>query len=413
MGRRRGRTPISALFLNVHGLRTALLEPSLLSNLNHSILFFSETWVHSSTGPSIPNMDFFEVLATKPPGRGRPSGGLQLYCHPRFNSKLLSSTPSLIAVSLPHISVLGCYFKPTTDFDDLVLSLASALSLCPPDLPILIGGDFNLRPDSVQFKDLSYFLAHYGISLLSDPSTPTYLYSQGSSCIDHVFASRSLQSPSVKVQDISCSDHLPLQTKFSVPRLTKLTTKQACPPARIDIPSAATALSNLDPESPVPSLISEVDKIFASSTTVPRRGRKARSRTWFKECCYALRRQCGEWKHLSQGNPMYLSDYVIARKAYHHHIRFEKEQSNRAERDQLVADAMEKGLPALFRKAKSRQTDGSGVSIADLYRYIQRIFLRVTIQRRISSLPLRLVTTNLMSSSLLSTPLRSRPAYLP
>lgn len=369
--RRRGKTSISCLFLNTHGLKSALLDTSLTDQLNHSILFFSETWLSCpSQSPSRTNFDFFNVPATKPPGRGRPSGGLQLYVHPRFKAQLVSSDEMHICVSLPHLTVAGFYFKPGTDFDDLILCISSVLNHSPNNIPIILGGDFNLKPDSTAFRELCLFLRRAGVSLVSDQSVSTYLYSKGSSCIDYIFATQDLPIPFVNVLDSSCSDHLPLQAKVLLPRVLNFKTSSSPPNSKIDIETAAEQLSALDPSSASEDLICDIDKIFFSCAT---RVRKKSSRPWFSSECYSLRTKCKELRRLSKQDSSYLQEYVICRKAYHHLIKRCKKQFDIATRDKLVNDSLCRGLPALFRSAKKR-SDGSCIPLAELFQYSKKLY---------------------------------------
>ncbi|KAG1693346.1 hypothetical protein GQR58_007097 [Nymphon striatum] len=85
-GKRSGLSLNSILFFNAYGIRTALASTPQLAH--HSIAFFSETWDPTSS-PLITDKDFFSVAATKPPGRGRPYGGLHMY----INSESLPIIP--------------------------------------------------------------------------------------------------------------------------------------------------------------------------------------------------------------------------------------------------------------------------------------------------------------------------------
>ena len=257
--------------------------------------------------------------------------------------------------------------------DDCLISLASALNNAPSNVPVLIGGDFNIRPTSPHFRELLDFLAHYDISLISNPSTSTYSYSKGSSCIDHVFASRSLSRTAVSVLNIHCSDHFPVQVRLHLPRNFKSAKIQYVPEyRRTDIESAAEALLDSSLLScPIEQLPSKIDHIFRSCVTAKKV--KRNQKPWFSPYLYSLRRKCKILSDLAKVDPSYQLQYTIARKAYHTQIRISKELYNDSQRNLLVENALSKGLPALYKSAK-RKSDASTIPVTDLYRYCKELF---------------------------------------
>jgi hypothetical protein len=371
--RRAGKTTSSFIYLNSHGLRSALLEAAD-SFSNHSISFFSETWLHgeASSTPLIAGKDLFDVPAVKPPGRGRPSGGLQLYVHPKFNAKLISSDFNHIAVSLPHLTFVGLYFRPGADLDDIVMTIATALNHAPPRLPVLIGGDLNVHPGSHGLQEICNLLLHYDITLISDSNTPTFIHPKGASCLDYVFASLSVELSSVNILPLTCSDHLPLQVKLKLARNIRTLPTTVNASQQLDVDAVATAL--LDPallDLAIVDLVGKVDSIF-SSCTRPLRKKKVR-KPWFSTYSFNLRKRCTELLKLARVNPTYRAEYCIARKAYHTHLRASKRAFQSRERDKIVSDALEKGLPSLFRHAKEKAS-ASSIPLPDLFRYAKNLF---------------------------------------
>lgn len=320
----------------------------------------------------IHNKDFFYVPAIKPPRRGRPSGGLHLYTHPRLNAKLLSSDFNHIAVRLPHLTLIGVYFKPASDLDDIIMCLATALNHASSSHPILIGGDFNLRPDSVPFAEVTSFLSHYGLSIASDITKPTYTYSQGSSCLDYIFASRSLKFSQVSLLDVSCSDHHPLQIKTFLPRHMLKTECVSSPPSRLDLDSVVNRLSHLDPTSSPDILTSQINSIFSSSSR-PSPIRKTPKKPWFSSHSYSLRCETKRLLRLSRNNPAYNLQYTLTRKAYHSHLRSSHRAFLASQQEAIVASSLNEGLPGLFKHTRVKSS-GSSIPLPDLLRYSKDLF---------------------------------------
>ncbi|KAG1672160.1 RNA-directed DNA polymerase from mobile element jockey [Nymphon striatum] len=309
-------------------------------------------------------------------GRGRPSGGLQCYINPKIDAKLISSDFNHMCILLPFVTLIGIYFSPKTDIDDILIMLATFLNNAPPNTPILLGGDLNVNINSEEFQELNNFLSKgYNLSLISDPTTNSfYNYKKDgtltSSRIDHVFCSRSV--PVVKSAVFitnDCSDHRPdhIVLKFKRNNTSSSFTSSSSH-SHIDIASAADFLS--DPAFlaiPETQLISRINSIFSScSIQAPRR--KKNSKPWFNAHSYDLRARC---KLLSQSTNR--QDYIIARKAYHHHLHHAKWIYEKTQESALINSALEKGLPAIYKSAKAK-TNGSTIPISRLHSYANKLF---------------------------------------
>ncbi|KAG1667819.1 Acetylcholinesterase [Nymphon striatum] len=371
-GKRSGLSLHSILFLNAHGIRTALASTPQLAH--HSIAFFSETWDPTSS-PLITDKDFFSVAATKPPGRGRPYGGLHMYVNPTLNAKLLSSNDSHISIQLKNISIIGFYFRPGTDLDDILISLATELNNVPSDQPTILGGDLNLHPDSSNFKEVCNFLRPYNISVISNTSIPTYVYTKGSSCIDYVFASSPLHDPSVHVLNYSCSDHFPLQLKLRLRRNGSQLTKNL-QKLHLDFESAIQALGKIDSSQPPDKVVQSVNNILQKCVhTFPQKSSQKSSRkAWFTHHLRSLRSNCLHLRHLSTLDPSFTRDYCVARTAYHKGIRYAKAAYLHKKSEMLIINAKELGIKALHRDIKIR-TPSSSISIHSLFDHCKDLFI--------------------------------------
>jgi hypothetical protein len=181
------------------------------------IVFISETWLlEAKTSSCLTHKDFFCSPAT--PTDGRPSGGIELYTPPSGRGKLISSSPCHLVVSLKELYVVGVYYKPSLDFDDKMVDLVSALSLCTESKPIVLGGDFNICKGSTDFRELKNILSLFRISLISDPNIPSFIGQGGTSSPDHIFCSDSVQVNTCATLLRTESDHMPIVADISLPK---------------------------------------------------------------------------------------------------------------------------------------------------------------------------------------------------
>ena len=145
---------ISIIFANCHGRRKMLTEPASAFLAKHSFSFLSETMVtEAKHEPCFENKINFVVHASKEKRLGRPSGGLEWYANPKFAPKQLFSSDEAIVISVPGLSLIGVYFKPTLGFEELIATVETALASVPPRDNIILGGDINLRPTSNEFAE--------------------------------------------------------------------------------------------------------------------------------------------------------------------------------------------------------------------------------------------------------------------
>ena len=379
----RGTTTSSHVFFNVHGLTSSSLCAHTVTELqNHSVVFLSETWLHSTQTELIQSKTLISVPATKPSGRGRPSGGLHLYFNPKFNSKVNSSDSSHISVTFDHISVIGCYFRPQSDLDDIVLTLATALNNIPSTLPVIIGGDFNVHPDSNEFKEISQFLRSYNITLISDPKTPTYTHSKGTSVIDYIFTSTSLPIRKVQTLLLTSSDHFPLQAIVKIRRKPSMSTKYT--ESKLDFNSVINQLNQLSTNIQPEILCSNIDSILTNSTT--RFTRKVNKTPWFSSVSYELRKNCQTLFKKSRSDPSYIQNYVIARKAYRSHLNHSKRNYERSKKDLMIQSALQNGISSLYKSAK-KQNENTSIDIKELFRYSKDLYQAPNSNQSFNALP--------------------------
>ncbi|CAG0905412.1 unnamed protein product, partial [Cyprideis torosa] len=254
-----------------------------------------------------------------------------------------------IAVELFFASVIGFYYLPDSDLDDIILDLAAVVTKCNPLLPIIIGGDLNLHHDSTAFNDLLRMISSFDISLLSNSRVPTFFGRRNSYRLDYTFASNSLSSASESVSRKVSSDHSPLRAlaKFPRSRLVSDFTLQN-PSVRLDLDECAAKLSDPVllglPEDELPEAIDNIFKDCVESSA----DRRPRSkRPWFSQCSYDLRRRCQSLHRLALKDSSMNSDFLIARTAYHRHLRAAKKEHVSAQTEDLIYSAKRQGLKVL------------------------------------------------------------------
>lgn len=109
-------------------------------------------------------------------GRGRPFGGIESHVTGPLELSLILKTETIVAVNIRGAYIAGCYFKPTLDLDDITNDLSLFHGKVNNQGKVFIPGDFNIKPQSQEFQELTKFLLQFNIVIRSDTS-----------CLDHIF----------------------------------------------------------------------------------------------------------------------------------------------------------------------------------------------------------------------------------
>ena len=187
--RMRGSTPSSHVFFNIHGLISSSHDPFTINELqNHSIVFISETWLHSTQTPYLHQSLLSPFLQSNPPEE------VVLVA-----ASIYTTTPSSIADWIHPIRTTSPF--PSTTSLSLVftsnpiqISMKSLSHLRPRwrifqhPLPSSSGEISMSILIRLSFSKFADFLFHQGISLISRTDQPTFSYSKGSSCVDYIFS---------------------------------------------------------------------------------------------------------------------------------------------------------------------------------------------------------------------------------
>ena len=110
-------------------------------------------------------------------------------------------------------SVIGCYYSPITELEDLISDFLQALDKIETS-NIMVGGDFNIKPKTIGCMELSKTLANLGIGIQSDTNIATYTYSKGRSTLDYIFSSYAMGTIKVVIKIQSLVTTSSLQRRY-------------------------------------------------------------------------------------------------------------------------------------------------------------------------------------------------------
>ena len=141
-----------------------------------------------------------------------------MYCTQTLKPKFLGKCDQHIAMKIANVLIVGIYFNPETEFDDITVKLTSILENTEinDDTAIIVGGDFNVKPHENEFKELSKFFDSYGLQVTSDISKPTYEKNGTKSTLDYIFTKSKTSVINAKTVNYLNSDHHALTIKIKI-----------------------------------------------------------------------------------------------------------------------------------------------------------------------------------------------------
>ena len=373
------KTTLKVIFWNVDGRErfnrvfgggkgdNALNTVDILSKSD--VAFLSETWLpEARTSSCLTHKDFFCSPAV--PTGGRASGGIECYTPPSGKGKLISSSQHHLVVQLEELYVMGVYYKPSLEFDDKMVDLVSALSLCTGDKPIVLGGDFNIRKGTADFRHLKLILSNYQLSLISDPNTPSFVGHAGNSTPDHIFCSDSVQVNNCITLQRTESVHMPVMADLSIRRAQP---EKLLPPRKLDLESCKLKLIEIQvPEgndSENASLEDLVEKV-SSAFTACLHPRDENPRVNFSHKIRAMKERTKEAFDLySRYRVRFFKEvYFILRREEHKEIFAHRTRTQESKVVQLLNETARDGIRALFKSARPpRSNDSSQVPLKEWF----------------------------------------------
>lgn len=387
---RGGKKKITCLFWNVHG-RNQLTDFLASDNFldRSSISFLSETWITTASS-ILPNKDIFVAEAIKPCSSGRPSGGLEFYVNSKLCAKLILKTPQHINIFCNNIHFIGVYYKPSIDFCDLLSDLQLALNACLSPF-ILLCGDFNIHYGSSDFSSLLTLLFSYNLSLRSDPHIDTFYHKHGSSTLDYVFASRPLSEVECVVLPRSESDHFPFKISLKVERHSLSFNTFKAPWQRLSYKECSVNLNKFPVGLQIPNFISTSDPDSSASlqytisefinncflkSTKSAPIFKPKYKPWFTDFLKSLKSQLRKSFKISHSSPSHINKtaFQFAKLAYIKNCRLAKSEYKLNVVQDLVFNAKQKGISALYKTARKIITSTPIISLSSWRNHCSNLF---------------------------------------
>lgn len=373
-GCRGGSKKVKLLFWNIHGRNNFCTKYCDNFLDEFSVNFLCETW-QCNPSSLLRSKDCFFSEAKKPP-LGRPSCGLEFYANTTLNLKLASKSLCHLLLSSSLFNVIGVYYPPKTDLDDIIEDLLTALDSCNHATPTFLGGDFNLHYEDAAFKSVSDMLLNFNLTLQSNPDIPSFIGFNGESCVDHIFASHPI---SVSTANRIESDHLPLVTSFKIPKPNLSDTSATT--ATFSTKKFQQELINFDydmlPFLSDSSIRHKFNDLLLKCKSDRPPTRSTSVKTWFTPFLYELRHSTLKFLKLYRkfSRTDFRQLYLMYRSAYSKNMKLAKKQFFINESLKLLSDAKNNGISSLYKACKKYSPPTSSlISLTAWVRHCATIF---------------------------------------
>lgn len=157
---------------------------------DYDVICFTETFARAPAG--ITGFYGFHSFAVSDTGLGRPKGGISCFLKAHLTpAEVMHDNKNCIVINAENLNIVGVYYPPQTDAENIIEGLAEANECLNRDKPTVIMGDFNCRIDqeahSEKTTHLLTTLCEMGFSVANDPKIVTYICHNGASTIDLFF----------------------------------------------------------------------------------------------------------------------------------------------------------------------------------------------------------------------------------
>ena len=366
---------INLVFWNVNGkdrflkcIGASRSEENLLVKCDVS--FLSETW-KLKPEKSVNGKDFEASPAVPSVRRGRPSGGLEMYSPPQEEKERVSNSPYHIAIKLQKCVVIGIYYKPSLELDDRVNDLIECLERARekfPELPIILGGDFNMHYQSEDFANLQEILdSQYDIVLASDPAIPTFLGNTGEpSTLDYIFCSRSVIIREYKVPPRVESDHQPLVIEVEI---STSDGSEVSPKRQVNIQECICQLNNLSAVAEYKTFDELTEHLHHILTSCQHAAPPIERHSHKIE---VLKQEAKDAFSLLQlyKNDFFRNVYRRCRTELHKELAVQKRRLAQRHAQKVIGAGKTQGIRSLYRYARTKsQNDESTISLKEWFDY--------------------------------------------
>ena len=173
-------------------------------------LALTETWITPENSATVAALSAAYSFSHSPRPTSQRGGGTGLLISPKWSYTVTplshlsinSFEPHAVAVSLPTKLNIVVIYRPPGALGSFLDELDTLLSAFPDDgTPLVILGDFNLKPVTLQSASFRNFLSSFDISL--SPSPPTQ---KAGKVLDLVFT-RSCSTCNLTATPLPVSDH--------------------------------------------------------------------------------------------------------------------------------------------------------------------------------------------------------------
>lgn len=221
---------IAILHLNCRSIDTCFDEIVCLVDdmkVTPDIITISESWLNDSSTVENYSLENYQVFITN--RVNKRAGGVMIYCHVKFNGKLLVNaccavnnlfecvTVELIVKTGKNIIVMCVYRKPGGNIVEFSSCLKDLLSGINTRKNLFICGDFNIdllvcevHNDSKGFLDMMYSFGLYPLI-----NKPTRVTADTATLIDNIYTNMLVKSRNAIIVCDSISDHMPVFTMIN------------------------------------------------------------------------------------------------------------------------------------------------------------------------------------------------------
>ena len=303
-------------------------------------------------------------------GRGRPKAGLDMYCTQTLKPKFLSKCDQHIAMKIANVLIVGIYFNPEIEFDDITEKLTSILENdeINDDTAIIIGGDFNVKPHEIEFKELSNFFDSYGLQVTSDISKPTFEKNGSKSTLDYIFTNSKTSVINAKTVNYLNSDHYALTIKIRIPPIIHITkdtikcekkTKLNYEECRDDLKDISVDVYEID------DIILKLNDILKPENNKNRKVIKKRKKynLWYTEDLRNMRKKVfgvyQKWQRSKFEDENLHNEYSKLKRDYHSSIKVAKATFKLQELEEKLEDINENGMSEAYKFFKDNKTSST------------------------------------------------------
>ena len=303
--------------------------------------------------------------------------GIAIFVKPFLNPRALPIVSNSHLVVLTKVcNVIGFYFPPRTDLDDIaacVTEVLQSVNNLVPDVPKLVVGDFNYRTNRGNRRAIlcnafcNVLLDEFGLLLRNNPDIPTFRGPKGSSAIDLIFSDSLPIQVSVTPSFERRHCKVLISWKNDTPRDLQVERRYKRS-VDTDLLSSDTSLEHVKPlldHGAISSATALLEKAILRASTLKTRQHRYHKQ-WFDDECKTKKKRLVSLKRISYGDTFW-----AARRDYKKTCR----EKRRACEEKELIEKIEKSESKpweLFGKRK--KISPAPVPLEDWGRHFSKLF---------------------------------------